>query len=65
VTINEEDENENGNGSEAKEAQTGNDVTGKEPVPDIEDTVADVDMKNRKMEALDKIRLIFTYFRFV
>jgi hypothetical protein len=45
VTIDEEDENENGNKKEVSP-----------PVADIEDTVGDVDMRAKKMEALDKTK---------
>lgn len=65
VCINEEDEAEvaaEKAGNDVK-AQIGNglttvqtEVAAKEPVPDIEDTVRDVEMTNRKLEALDKIK---------
>ena len=47
VTIDEEDESENVNKKEVK-AQA--------PVADIEDTVGDIDMRTKKMEALDKTK---------
>lgn len=39
-----------------KEDKPETEAPSKEVVPDIEDTVGDVEMKNRKMEALDKIK---------
>ena len=69
VTINEEDEteasgdNKNGGGQPENVAVTADkedkpetEAPPKEHIPDIEDTVGDVEMKNRKMEALDKIK---------
>lgn len=70
VTINEEDETEassdNKNGGSQpenvaavaadKEDKPETEAPPKEHIPDIEDTVGDVEMKNRKMEALDKIK---------
>ena len=67
VTINEEDEteatNDKNGGSPTGKVADGNkeekpetEAPPKDPVPDIEDTVGDVEMKNRKMEALDKIK---------
>ena len=69
VTINEEDEteassdNKNGGGQPEnvavaadKEDKPETEAPPKEHIPDIEDTVGDVEMKNRKMEALDKIK---------
>jgi hypothetical protein len=70
VTIDEEDESEVGNGngngngngkSGSVNGKTENDVTAA-PVADIEDTVGDIDMRVKKMEALDKIKLVSNYF---
>ena len=70
MTIDEEDESEvaNGNGNGNGNGKTGS-VNGKPgsdvtaaPVADIEDTVGDIDMRVKKMEALDKIKLVSNYF---
>jgi hypothetical protein len=47
-------------GDVKKEVKVAFDVITKEPVTDIEDTVTDVEMRNRKLEALDKIKYLNT-----
>ncbi len=51
-------------GDVKKEVKVAFDVITKEPVTDIEDTVTDVEMRNRKLEALDKIKYLNTISSF-